>query len=75
MDESVAVAVRRVILVFIVGRMIIVVAVAGRSATVIIAPIRIEPELETTLNTFVITACEFAVEATIFGFVEYGIWG
>ena len=47
MDESVAVAVRRVILVFIVGRIVIDVAVTGRSAAVIIAPISIESE---TLN-------------------------
>jgi hypothetical protein len=37
--ESVAVAGRRVVLVFIVGRIVIVVAVTGRSAAVIIAPI------------------------------------
>ena len=74
-DESVAVAVRRVILVFIVGRIVIVVAVTGRSAAVIIAPISIESELETTLNVFVITVLELAVGAVVFGAVEYGIWG
>ena len=74
-DESVVVAVRRVILVFIVGRIVIVVAVTGRSAAVIIAPISIESELETTLNAFVVTVLELAVEAVIFGSVEYGTWG
>ena len=75
MYESVVVAVRRVVLVFIVGRIVIVVAVTGRSAAVIIAPISIEPELETTLNTFVITVLELAARAVIFGSVEYGTWG
>ena len=75
MDEPVAVAVRRVILVFTVGRIVIVAAVTGRSAAVIIAPISIESELETTLNTFVIAVLEFTVRALIFGSVEYGTWG
>ena len=75
MDESVVVAIRRVILVFTVGRIVIVAAVTGRSAAVIIAPISIESELETTLNTFVITVLELAVRALIFGPVEYGTWG
>ena len=74
MDEPVAVAVRRVILVFTVGRIVIVAAVTGRSAAVIIAPISIESELETTLNTFVTTVLELAIGAPIFGSVEYGIW-
>ena len=74
-DESVAVAVRRVILVFIVGRIVIVVAVTGSSAAVIIAPISIESELETTLNAFVITVLKPAVGTVIFGSVEYGTWG
>ena len=65
-DESVAVAVRRVILVFVVGRIVIVVAVTGRSAAVNIAPISIESELETTLNTFVITVLKLAVGTVIF---------
>jgi len=73
-DESVAVAVRRVILVFIVGRIVIVVAVTGRSAAVIIAPISIESELETTMNAFVITFLKLAVGTVIFGSVEYGTW-
>ena len=75
MDESVAVAVRRVVLVFTVGRIVIVAAVTRRSAAVIIAPISIESELETTLNTFVITVLELAVRALTFGSVEYGTWG
>ena len=76
MYESVAVAVRRVVLVFIVGRTVIVVAVTGRSAAVIIAPISIiECELETTMNAFVITFLKLAVGTVIFGSVEYGIWG
>ena len=73
-DESVAAAVRRVILVFIVGRIVIVVVVTGRSAAMIIAPISIESELETTLSTFVITVLKLAVGTVIFGSVEYGIW-
>ena len=75
MDDSVAVVVRRVIFVFTVWRIVIVAAVTGRSAAVIIAPIRIESKLETTLNTFVITVLELAVGASIFGSVEFGIWG
>ena len=74
-DESVVVAVRRVILVFIVGRIVIVVAVTGRSAAVIIAPISVDSEIETTLNAFVVTVLELAVGAVIFGSVEYGTWG
>ena len=74
MDESVDVAVRRVILVFTVGRIVIVAAVTGRSTALIISPISIEPELGTTLNTFVITLLELAIGASIFGSVEYGIW-
>ena len=73
--ESVAVAGRRVVLVFIVGRIVIVVAVTGRSAAVIIAPISFEPEIETTMNAFVVTVLELAVGAVIFGSVEYGTWG
>ena len=75
MGESVAVAVRRVILVFTVGRIVIVAAVTGRSAAVVIAPISIESELETAFNTFVVTVLELAVRALIFGSVEYGTWG
>jgi hypothetical protein len=75
MYESVVVAVRRVVLVFIVGRIVIVVAVTGRSAAVIIAPISVESELETTMNAFVITFLKLAVGTVIFGSVEYGIWG
>ena len=74
MDESADVAVRRVILVFTVGRIAIVAAVTGRSAAVIIAPISIESEPETKLNTFVITVLELAIGASVFGSVEYGIW-
>ena len=74
-DESVVVAVRRVILVFIVGRIVIVVAVTGRSAAVIIAPISVDSEIEATLNAFVVTVLELAVGAVIFGSVEYGTWG
>ena len=74
MDESVAIAVRRVVLVFTVGRIVIVDAVTGRCAAVIIAPISIESELETTLSTFVSTVLELAIGASIFGSVEYGIW-
>ena len=70
-----AVAVRRVVLVFAVGRIVIVAAVTGRSAVVIIAPISIESELETTSNTFFgITVLELAIGASIFGSIEYGIW-
>ena len=75
MYESVAVAVRRVVLVFTVGRIVIVAAVTRRSAAVIIAPISIESELETTMNAFVITFLKLAVGTVIFGSVEYGIWG
>ena len=41
----------------------------------IIAPISIESELEAALNTFVIMVLELAIGASIFGSVEYSIWG
>ena len=73
--ESVAVAGRRAVLVFIVGRIVTVVAVTGRSAAVIIAPISVDSEIETTLNAFVVTVLKLALGAVIFGSVEYGTWG
>ena len=55
-------------------RIDIVAAVAGRSAAMIIAPISIESEVEAALNIFVVAVLEFAIGASIFGSVEYGIW-
>ena len=64
--ESVAVAGRRVVLVFIVGRIVIVVAVTGRSAAVIIAPVgRIVIVVAVTGRSAAVIIAPISVESEI----------